>query len=129
MHFTAGVPLTEGVKMSSDCLFCKILAGEIPADIVYESETAVAFRDINAKAPTHVLVIPRKHISTINDIEQDDQEIIGSLFTAAKEIAAQAGIAEDGYRAVMNCNEDAGQSVFHIHLHVLGGRVLAWPPG
>ena len=115
--------------MSSDCLFCKILAGEIPADMVYESETAVAFRDINAKAPTHVLVIPRKHISTINDIEQDDQEIIGSLFIAAKEIAAQAGIAEDGYRAVMNCNEDAGQSVFHIHLHVLGGRALAWPPG
>ena len=129
MRFTAGVPLIEGVKMSSDCLFCKILAGEIPADLVYESETAVAFRDINPKAPTHVLVIPRKHISTINDIEQDDQEIIGSLYTAAKEIAAQAGIADDGYRAVMNCNKDAGQSVFHIHLHVLGGRVLAWPPG
>ena len=129
MRFTAGVPLIEGVKMSSDCLFCKILAGEIPADLVYESETAVAFRDINPKAPTHVLVIPRKHISTINDIEPDDQEIIGSLYTAAKEIAAQAGIADDGYRAVMNCNEDAGQSVFHIHLHVLGGRVLAWPPG
>ena len=129
MRFTAGVPLIEGVKMSSDCLFCKILAGEIPADLVYESETAVAFRDINPKAPTHVLVIPRKHISTINDIEPDDQEIIGSLYTAAKEIAAQAGIADDGYRAVMNCNEDAGQSVFHIHLHVMGGRVLAWPPG
>lgn len=129
MRFTAGVPLIEGVKMSSDCLFCKILAGEIPADLVYESETAVAFRDINPKAPTHVLVIPRKHISTINDIEPDDQEIIGSLYTAAKEIATQAGIADDGYRAVMNCNEDAGQSVFHIHLHVLGGRVLAWPPG
>lgn len=129
MRFTAGVPLIEGVKMSSDCLFCKILAGEIPADLVYESETAVAFRDINPKAPTHVLVIPRKHISTINDIEPDDQEIIGSLYLAAKEIAAQAGIADDGYRAVMNCNEDAGQSVFHIHLHVMGGRVLAWPPG
>ena len=129
MRFTAGVPLIEGVTMSSDCLFCKILAGEIPADLVYESETAVAFRDINPKAPTHVLVIPRKHISTINDIEPDDQEIIGSLYIAAKEIAAQAGIADDGYRAVMNCNEDAGQSVFHIHLHVMGGRVLAWPPG
>ena len=115
--------------MSSDCPFCKILAGKIPADLVYESETAVAFRDINPKAPTHVLVIPRKHISTINDIEQDDQEIIGSLYTAAKEIAAQEGIAEDGYRAVMNCNESAGQSVFHIHLHVLGGRALGWPPG
>jgi histidine triad (HIT) family protein len=115
--------------MSSDCLFCKILAGEIPADIVYESETAVAFRDINPQAPTHVLVIPRKHISTINDIEQDDQAIVGSLYTAARDIAVEAGIADEGYRAVMNCNEGAGQSVFHIHLHVLGGRVLGWPPG
>jgi len=115
--------------MSSDCLFCKILAGEIPADLVYESDTAVAFRDINPQAPMHVLVIPRKHIATINDIEPDDQEIVGSLYTAAREIAAEAGIAEDGYRTVMNCNEGAGQSVFHIHLHVLGGRPLAWPPG
>lgn len=115
--------------MSSDCLFCKIVAGEIPADVVYESDTAVAFRDINPQAPTHVLVIPRKHIATINDIEPDDQEIVGSLYTAAREIAESAGIAEDGYRAVMNCNEGAGQSVFHIHLHVLGGRPLAWPPG
>ena len=115
--------------MSSDCLFCKILAGEIPADLVYESETAVAFRDINPQAPTHVLVIPRKHISTINDIEQDDQAIVGSLYTAAREIAADAGIADEGYRAVMNCNEGAGQSVFHIHLHVLGGRAFGWPPG
>jgi len=116
--------------MSNDtCLFCKIIEGEIPAEIVYESETAVAFRDINAKAPTHVLVIPRKHISTINDIELDDETIVGSLYTAAREVAAQEGIAEDGYRAVMNCNEGAGQSVFHIHLHVLGGRQLGWPPG
>jgi len=115
--------------MSNDCLFCKILAGEIPADLVYESDTAVGFRDVNPQAPTHVLVIPRKHIATINDIEPDDQEILGSLYTAAREIAADAGIAEKGYRAVMNCNEGAGQSVFHIHLHVLGGRVLVWPPG
>jgi len=121
--------LTEGVEMSNDCLFCKILAGEIPADLVYESDTAVAFRDINPKAPTHVLIIPRKHISTINDIEPEDQAIVGSLYTAAREIAAEAGIAEDGYRAVMNCNEGAGQSVFHIHLHVLGGRAMGWPPG
>ena len=112
-----------------DCLFCKILAGDIPADIVYESDTAVGFRDINPQAPTHVLVIPRKHISTINDIEPDDEAIVGSLYTAAKEIAAADGIAADGYRAVMNCNEGAGQSVFHIHLHVLGGRSLSWPPG
>ncbi len=115
--------------MSSDCLFCKILAGDIPAELVYESDTAVAFRDINPQAPTHVLVIPRKHISTINDITSDDEAIVGSLYTAAKEIAAADGIADDGYRAVMNCNEGAGQSVFHIHLHVLGGRPMNWPPG
>lgn len=111
-----------------DCLFCKIVAGHIPADIVYESDTALAFRDINPQAPTHVLVIPRKHISTINDIGADDETLIGSLYTAAREIAAAEGIAEDGYRAVMNCNESAGQSVFHIHLHVLGGKRMGWPP-
>ena len=115
--------------MSSDCLFCKIVAGEIPAELVYESDTALAFRDISPQAPTHLLVIPRKHISTINDITLDDEAIVGSLYTAAREIAAAEGIAEDGYRAVMNCNEGAGQSVFHIHLHVLGGRPMNWPPG
>jgi histidine triad (HIT) family protein len=114
--------------MDMDCLFCKIVAGDIPADIVYESDTALAFRDINPQAPTHVLVIPRKHISTINDIGVDDETLIGSLYTAAREIAAAEGIAEDGYRAVMNCNESAGQSVFHIHLHVLGGKRMGWPP-
>ena len=110
------------------CLFCKIVAGEIPADIVYESDAVVAFRDINAQAPTHVLAIPRKHISTINDISDDDQALVGSLYTAARDIAAAEGIADDGYRTVMNCNESAGQSVFHIHLHVLGGRPMGWPP-
>lgn len=116
--------------MSNDnCLFCKIIDGDIPAEIVYESETALAFRDINPQAPMHVLVIPRKHISTINDIEEDDETIVGSLYTAAREIASSEGIADEGYRAVMNCNEGAGQSVFHIHLHVLGGRQLVWPPG
>ncbi len=112
-----------------DCLFCNIVAGEIPADIVYKSDTAIAFRDINPQAPTHVLVIPRKHIATINDVTEADQAIVGSLYTAAKEIAAAEGIEESGYRAVMNCNEGAGQTVFHIHLHVLGGRQLDWPPG
>ena len=96
---------------------------------MYESETAVAFRDINPQAPTHVLVIPRKHIATINDIGDDDQASVGSLYTAAQEIAAQEGIADAGYRAVMNCNEGAGQTVFHLHLHVLGGRPMEWPPG
>jgi len=112
-----------------DCLFCKILNGDIPADIIYESDSAIAFRDINPQAPTHVLVIPRKHVATINDLSEEDQEIIGSLYLAAKDIARDEGISDEGYRAVMNCNEGAGQSVFHIHLHVLGGRALSWPPG
>jgi histidine triad (HIT) family protein len=115
--------------MSNDCLFCRIVAGELSADIIYESETALAFRDINPQAPNHVLVIPRKHISTINDIALEDETLVGSLYTAAREIAAKEGFAEQGYRTVMNCNEGAGQSVFHIHLHVLGGRTLTWPPG
>ncbi len=113
----------------TDCLFCKILNGEIPADIVYESDTAIAFRDINPQAPTHVLIIPREHVSTINDITEGHQQLVGTLFSAAREIAAQEGVAESGYRVVMNCNEGAGQSVFHIHLHMLGGRRLDWPPG
>jgi len=112
-----------------DCLFCKILDGDIPADIIFESDTAIAFRDINPQAPTHVLIIPRRHIATINDFESGDQELVGSLYMAAQEIARQEGISESGYRAVMNCGEGAGQSVFHIHLHVLGGRSLGWPPG
>jgi histidine triad (HIT) family protein len=112
-----------------DCLFCKILAGEIPADIVHESETAVAFRDINPQASTHVVIIPKRHIATMNDLEADDEAVVGSLFTVAKVIARQEGLADRGYRVVMNCNEDAGQSVFHIHLHMLGGRQLSWPPG
>lgn len=113
----------------TDCLFCKIVAGDIPADIVFESDTALAFRDINPKAPTHVLIIPRRHVSTINDIGVNDESLVGSLFSAARKIAADEGLAEDGYRVVMNCNEAAGQSVFHIHLHLLGGRALGWPPG
>ena len=112
-----------------DCLFCKILSGDIPADIIYESDTAIAFRDVNPQAPTHALVIPRKHIATINSLQVEDESVIGSLYLAAQEIARQEGIADDGYRAVMNCNPAAGQTVFHIHLHVLGGRTLTWPPG
>jgi histidine triad (HIT) family protein len=112
-----------------DCLFCKILNGDIPADIIYESDSAIAFRDVNPQAPTHVLVIPRKHVATINDLNEEDQEIVGSLYLAAKDIARAEGLSDEGYRAVMNCNEGAGQSVFHIHLHVLGGRALGWPPG
>ena len=114
---------------NEDCLFCKILNGDIPADLVYESDSAIAFRDINPHAPTHVLVIPRKHIPTINDLNDADRDVVGSLYMAARDIARQEGIADDGYRTVMNCNEGAGQTVFHIHLHVLGGRSLSWPPG
>jgi histidine triad (HIT) family protein len=113
----------------SDCLFCKILAGEIPAEVVHETDDTLAFRDINPQATTHVLIIPRRHIERINDIEVADREEIGSLFVAAKDIAAAEGLAEDGYRVVMNCNEAAGQTVFHLHLHLLGGRPLGWPPG
>lgn len=116
-------------KSHHNCLFCGILSGDIPADIVYESDTVVAFRDINPKAPTHVLIIPRKHIATINDIGEDDHAIVGSLYSAARDVAAAEGLSDVGYRAVMNCNEAAGQTVFHIHLHLLGGRSLGWPPG
>ena len=112
-----------------DCLFCKILAGEIPADIVYESDEAIGFRDINPQAPTHVVIIPRQHIATINDLDSGNESVVGSLFLAAKKIAAEEGLADDGYRVVMNCNAAAGQTVFHIHLHLLGGRTLGWPPG
>jgi len=113
----------------TDCLFCKIVAGDIPADVIHETDATLAFRDINPQAPTHVLIVPRRHIARINDIEPADRELVGSLFTAAKEIAAAEGLADDGYRVVMNCNESAGQTVFHLHLHLLGGRALTWPPG
>ncbi len=113
----------------SDCLFCKMVRGEIQPDTVYEDDDVLAFRDINAQAPTHVLVIPKRHISTINDLNADDAELVGKLYLAAKQIAEQDGIASDGFRTVMNCNAGAGQTVFHIHLHVLGGRNMVWPPG
>ncbi len=114
---------------SPDCLFCKILAGDIPADKVYESDEAIAFRDINPQAPTHVLIIPREHIATINDLQAGQEAIVGNLYLVAKKIAADEGIADDGYRVVMNYNEAAGQTVFHLHLHLLGGRQQGWPPG
>ena len=113
----------------SDCLFCKICAGDIPADVIYETETTLAFRDINPQAPTHVLVIPRRHIATINDLAEQDRPLIGDMFLTARHVAREEGIADAGYRAVMNCNRAAGQTVFHIHLHVVGGRDLDWPPG
>ena len=112
-----------------DCLFCKIAAGDIDADIVHQTDQVVAFRDLNPQAPTHVLVIPRKHIATINDIAESDVEVICQLIVAERQIAAEEGFAKPGYRVVMNCNAGAGQSVFHVHLHLLGGRLFNWPPG
>ncbi len=114
---------------NTDCLFCNIVAGDTDADIIYQTNEVVAFRDINPQAPTHVLIIPRRHIATINDLAGTDAEEIGRLFLVAKEIAAQEGISGRGYRVTMNCNAAAGQTVFHVHLHLLGGRQFSWPPG
>ena len=113
----------------TDCLFCKMVTGEIQPDVVYEDEDVLAFRDVNPQAPTHVLVIPRTHIATTNDLDGDSVGLIGKLYLAAQRIAADEGIAERGYRTVVNCNPEAGQSVYHIHLHLLGGRPMNWPPG
>jgi histidine triad (HIT) family protein len=110
-------------------IFGRIAAGEIPADIVYEDDDLVAFRDLSPQAPTHILIIPRKPIRTLNDVEEADAELVGRLFLAAAKVAKQLGIAEAGYRVVVNCNAVGGQTVFHLHLHLLGGRPMQWPPG
>lgn len=112
-----------------DCIFCKIAAGRIPAKLIYQDDLAVAFDDINPQAPTHVLIIPRKHIARTLDITPEDNALVGHLYQIANTIARSRGIADSGFRVVMNCNLDAGQSVWHIHLHMLGGRVMGWPPG
>lgn len=116
-------------SVNTDCLFCKIRDGVIPAKIVYRDDVCLGFDDINPQAPTHVIVIPKTHIATINDITTENRETVGHLFVAAAKIAKERGHSENGYRVVMNCNRDAGQTVFHIHLHVLGGRQFGWPPG
>ena len=115
--------------MSNDCLFCKIAAGEIPAQIVYQDDQLLAFEDIAPKAPFHVLIIPRRHISTLNDLQEGDEALLGGLIARAAQIAKDQGHAQDGYRTVFNCNRGAGQSVYHIHLHLLAGRNMTWPPG
>jgi histidine triad (HIT) family protein len=111
------------------CLFCKIVRREVPASIVYEDDRVLAFNDINPQAPTHVLVIPKRHIDTLTDLTPDDDQIVGELARRAAAIAAERGIAASGYRVVFNTNRDAGQTVLHIHLHLLGGRSMEWPPG
>jgi histidine triad (HIT) family protein len=111
------------------CLFCKIVAGEIPAKRVHEDDELVAFEDIKPEAPVHVLIIPKRHIATLNDVQASDDQLVGSMMRRAALIAAERGINDSGYRTVMNCNSQAGQTVFHIHLHLLGGRRMGWPPG
>jgi histidine triad (HIT) family protein len=113
----------------TDCLFCKLIAGQIPASIVYQDERVVAFKDTNPQAPTHILVIPRRHIATLNDLGPEDDALVGELMRRAAAISREQGHADRGYRVVFNCNADAGQTVFHIHLHLVGGRKLGWPPG
>ncbi|MEO0998618.1 MAG: histidine triad nucleotide-binding protein [Pseudomonadota bacterium] len=115
--------------MPADCLFCGIVAGTTDAAIVYSDEAVVAFEDINPQAPHHVLFIPRHHVSTLNDANDETVGHFGNLLKAAAAYAAEIGVAEDGYRVVMNCNSAAGQTVFHVHLHFLAGRSLSWPPG
>jgi histidine triad (HIT) family protein len=115
--------------MSDSCLFCKIAAGEVSATIVHEDDQVVAFQDIHAQAPLHVLVVPRRHIATLNEIGVDDEPLVGHMVRVARDVAQQHGYDQSGYRTVFNCNADGGQTVFHIHLHLLAGRSLTWPPG
>jgi histidine triad (HIT) family protein len=111
------------------CLFCKIAQGEIPATAVFQDNDIMAFRDINPQAPTHVLVIPKRHIATVNDTNDEDAQLLGNMVLRAKKLAQDEGLSEDGYRLVFNINSGGGQEVYHIHLHLLGGRQMTWPPG
>jgi len=113
----------------SDCLFCKIINKEINSDILFEDDDVLAFRDINPQAPIHILIVPKKHISTINDLQQEDKALTGKIILTAQSLAKQENIDENGYRLVFNCNSEGGQEVYHIHLHLLGGRRMQWPPG
>lgn len=113
----------------SDCLFCRIATGDIPAKIVYQDDETIAFDDINPQAPTHVLVIPRRHVASVEACEEDHRQMLGSILFACAKVAQLKGLPEQGYRIVTNTGPDAGQSVFHLHFHVLGGRQLRWPPG
>ena len=115
--------------MADDCLFCKIVAGEIPSDVIYSDDELYAFRDVTPQSPTHILLIPRKHIATIADVTSDDAALLSAMFLRANEIARQEGLDEKGFRYVLNCGVHGGQSVYHIHLHIMGGRQMTWPPG
>lgn len=115
--------------MASNCIFCKIAAGELGTQFLYESEEIVAFRDIHPRAPVHTLIIPRRHIPKVSALEPQDAELVGKMIIVAKELAEKEGLADRGYRLVFNCGPDSGQEVFHLHLHLLGGRRLGWPPG
>jgi len=119
----------RNVTPMPDCLFCKIIAHEIPATILYEDEDVVVIQDINPQAPLHALVMPRKHVATINDLAPADDTLVGEMIRRAGALARERGFHDRGYRTVFNCNREAGQTVFHIHLHLLAGRVLTWPPG
>lgn len=112
-----------------DCLFCRIVAGEIPTSTLHEDDRLVAFADINPQAPMHLLIVPRQHLATVNDLTSEHDELVGAMIRLAAQLAAERGYAQGGFRTVFNCNADAGQTVFHLHLHVLGGRPLRWPPG
>ncbi|MFW6279162.1 MAG: histidine triad nucleotide-binding protein [Bacillota bacterium] len=113
----------------ADCIFCKIASGEMNTDLVYEDDKVVAFEDVNAQAPTHLLIVPKKHVPTLLDLQEDDYSLVAHIYKVANELAEQQGIAEDGFRIVANCKDDGGQTVYHIHFHLLGGRMLQWPPG
>jgi len=115
--------------MEKDCLFCKITTKKISSNIVYDAEDVLAFEDINPKAPVHILIIPKKHIETLADVKGGDLSLMGSMLEAANKIAKTKGVNESGYRLVLNCKKDAGQLVFHVHMHLLGGRAMTWPPG
>jgi histidine triad (HIT) family protein len=124
-----GAKVRAGGARVADCLFCQIVEKKIPAKIVHEDDRAVAFRDINPQAPLHVLVVPRRHIPSVSAIAEEDTALVGHLHRVAAQLARDEGVADEGYRVVFNTGRAAGQTVFHLHLHVLGGRVLSWPPG
>ena len=113
----------------SDCLFCDIIKGDVKGDIVYQSDSVVAFNDINPKAPVHILIVPQKHISMLSELKQEDEAVMGEIIYIAARLASENNISQDGYRIVVNCGASAGQSVYHLHFHLLGGRSFQWPPG